>query len=381
MKRTGLSVQEFRRPTRAVRLDTLPYGRSYMPILRCSRLREYASRQNTSEDLPGHCRRLLGMINMTFEADVSAARPASMAASQRRIDELADLLGTHAAEDGIWSTSIPGLSVIRFSKPSDEIAHALHQPAVCIIAQGAKRVMLRDEVYSYDASRFLVFSVDLPICAQVTDATAEVPYLCFRLDLDPAAISELLLKAGYGATTQEPAGRGLFLTPVTEPIVDAAVRLMKLLDSPDDAQMLAQLAVQELYYRLLRTEQGARLASVAQADSHACRIARVIAWLKAHFAEPLSIEDLAREAHMSTSSLHFHFRNVTSMSPLQYQKQLRLQEARRLLVGTTTEIADAGYRVGYESPSQFSREYSRLFGLPPSRDVQRLRASGAVAIY
>jgi AraC-like DNA-binding protein len=319
---------------------------------------------------------------MTLKTDASSGQQALAASpSSRRIGDLADLLARQAGEDGIWPTPIPGLSVIRFSKPSEEIAHALHQPAVCIIAQGAKRVMLRNEVFSYDASRFLVFSVDLPISAQVTDATADAPYLCFRLDLDPATISALLLKAGYAAAAHEPSGRGLFLTQVSDTMVDAAVRLMKLLESPDDASMLAPLAVQELHYRLLRTEQGARLASIAQADSHACRIARTIAWLKTHFAEPLSIEALAREAHMSTSSLHFHFRNVTSMSPLQYQKLLRLQEARRLLVGETTDVSDAGYRVGYESPSQFSREYSRLFGLAPSRDAQRLRASGAVAVY
>ena len=312
---------------------------------------------------------------MTLETHGSHEAPASAASRPSlRIDELAGLLARNSHKDGIWPTAIPGLSVIRFSGPSEEIAHALHQPAVCIIAQGAKRVMLRDEVYGYDASRFLVFSVDLPISAQITEATPEAPYLCFRLDLDPQAISALLLKAGHAATSRAPAERGLYLSRVTEPMVDAAIRLMKLLDAPDEAAHLAPLAVQELHFRLLRSEQGARLASIAQSDSHAHRIARVIAWLKAHFSQPLDLEALARSAHMSTSSLHFHFRSVTSMSPLQYQKLLRLQEARRLLAAETTEVADAGYRVGYESPSQFSREYSRLFGLPPSRDAQRLRA-------
>jgi AraC-like DNA-binding protein len=317
-------------------------------------------------------------------ADIAALAPGrtTAAAGPGRIVDLARHLARHSEADGIWPTAIPGLSVIRFSQPSEEIAHALHQPAVCIIAQGAKRVMLRDEVFGYDASRFLVFSVDLPISAQITDATEAAPYLCFRLDLDPAIISSLLLKtSGHGAGAGESTERGLYLSPVTETMVDAAIRLMELLDAPEDAAVVAPLAVQELHYRLLRSEQGGRLASIAQTDSHAHRIARVIAWLKAHFAEPLSIDDLARVAHMSTSSLHLHFRNVTSMSPLQYQKLLRLQEARRLLVGTTTEVSDAGYRVGYESASQFSREYSRLFGLPPSRDAQRLRASGAMAIY
>lgn len=309
------------------------------------------------------------------------ARPLLRAGTgARQIAELARRLDQQVDADGIWPTAIPGLSVIRFSQPSQEIAHALHQPAVCIIAQGAKRVMLRDEVFNYDASRFLVFSVDLPISAQITEATKEVPYLCFRLDLDPAIISGLLLRTDrVGSGAIDACDRGLYLSPVTEPMVDAAIRLMELLEAPEDAAVVAPLAVQELHYRLLRSEQGGRLASIAQADSHAHRIARVIAWLKTHFAEPLSVGDLARIAHMSTSSLHLHFRHVTSMSPLQYQKLLRLQEARRLLVGTTTEVSEACYRVGYESASQFSREYSRLFGLAPSRDAQRLRAVGGAA--
>ena len=264
------------------------------------------------------------------------------------------------------------------SQPSPEILHAMHQPAVCVIAQGRKRVLLRDEVYAYDASRFLVFSVDLPISAHVIEATPQMPYLCFRLDLDPGEIATLLLKSSTPPRAAPATTRGLFLSRTTAEMADAVVRLMRLLDAPDDAGALAPLAVQEILYRLLRSDEGVRLAQISRSDSHAHRVAKVIAWLKAHFAEPLRIEDLAREVHMSTSSLHHHFRAVTAMSPLQYQKQLRLQEARRLLLCEAADAANAGHRVGYESPSQFSREYSRLFGAPPSRDVQRLRQGVAV---
>lgn len=237
--------------------------------------------------------------------------------------------------------------------------------------------MLRDEVYNYDASRFLVFTTDLPVSAQVTHASFNEPYLCFRLDLDSTMVSELVLELGLSAARRPATSRGLFLSQATDGMLDAAIRIMRLLDSPEDAATLAPLAARELVYRLLRGEQGERLAQVARADSHAGRVMRAICWLKSNFAEPLKVDDLARECCMSTSSLHHHFRAVTSMSPLQYQKQLRLQEARRLLLSEGIEVSKAGYSVGYESASQFSREYSRLFGAPPSRDASRLRSNAA----
>jgi len=294
-----------------------------------------------------------------------------------RIRELAALVARHAPNEGICSTSIPRLSAIKLSAPSDELVHALHPPAVCIIAQGAKRVMLREEVYTYDASRFLVFSTDLPISAQVTHAKFNEPYLCFRLDLDPSEVSELILQLGAPPAPRPATSRGLFLSNVSNGMLDAAIRLMHLLDSPEDVAALAPLAVRELVYRLLRSEQGERLAQVARADSHAGRVTRAIAWLKSNFAEPMTLDGLARECCMSTSSLHHHFRAVTSMSPLQYQKQLRLQEARRLLLSEGIEVSKAAYSVGYESASQFSREYSRLFGASPSKDASRFESHAA----
>lgn len=296
-----------------------------------------------------------------------------------RLDELARHLGRHAPSEGTWPTALPGVSSIRYSGPSEETAHGLHQPAVCIVAQGAKRVTLGSEHYEYDAARFLVFSSDLPVSAQVTQASRTQPYLCFRLDLDVKEVTELVLQVGMRAKPSSGTRRGLFLGRVTEEMLDAAIRLMRLLDEPEDAAALAPLASRELVYRLLRSEQGERLAQAVRSDSHAHRVGRAIAWLKANFTEPLTIEALAREAGMSSSSLHHHFKAVTSMSPLQFQKQLRLQEARRLLLGEGVEVSTAGYTVGYESASQFSREYTRLFGMPPSRDARGARAAAAPA--
>jgi len=316
----------------------------------------------------------------------AANDPATDGTTAPLLAELCRLLARHAPHDGVHDTAIPGVAAVRASQPGSEIGHALHQAALCLIAQGAKRVMLGDEVYVYDASRHLVFSVDLPIGAQVMRATPDEPYLCFRLDLPAQAVADGLLRAGDTAMPQpaamaDPAqARGLFLSRTGAPLLDAVLRLLRLLDAPDDAPALAPLVQQEIIYRLLRSDEGARLARVARADSQAHRVARAIGWLKAHYAEPLRIDELARQVHMSASSLHHHFRAVTAMSPLQYQKQLRLQEARRLLLGEVSDAASAGHRVGYDSPSQFSREYSRLFGVPPARDAQRLRQQAGVVV-
>jgi AraC-like DNA-binding protein len=310
--------------------------------------------------------------------------PGTDLATAPLLAELCRLLARHAPVDGVHDTGIPGVAAVRASQPGEEIGHALHQAALCLIAQGAKRVLLGEEVYVYDASRHLVFSVDLPIGAQVMRATPDEPYLCFRLDLPAQAVADVLLKTGAAAapppSAPTAAVRGLFLSRTGAPLLDAVVRLLRLLDAPDDAAALAPLVQQEIIYRLLRSDEGPRLARVAHADSQAHRVARAIGWLKAHYAEPLRIEALARQVNMSASSLHHHFRAVTAMSPLQYQKQLRLQEARRLLLGEVSDAASAGHRVGYESPSQFSREYARLFGVPPARDAQRLRQQAGVAV-
>jgi AraC-like DNA-binding protein len=293
--------------------------------------------------------------------------------ASRTLRELVSLLERHAPRDGVCPTAAPGVAVIRMSHPSDEMDHGTQDPAVCIVAQGSKELMLRDERLVYDAAHFLVFSVELPVVARILEATPQLPYLCMRLSLQPPDIAALLAQRGDLPAPARASSRGLYVSRSSEALLDAAVRLLRLLEAPDDMAVLGPLAQQEILYRVLKSDQGERLAQVARADSHASRIARAIAWLKAHFTEPLRIETLAEQAHMSVSSLHHHFRAITSMSPLQYQKQLRLLEARRLLISTAGDAASTGYQVGYESPSQFSREYARMFGTPPARDAQRWR--------
>ncbi|MDC0667823.1 AraC family transcriptional regulator [Nannocystis radixulma] len=291
--------------------------------------------------------------------------------------ELAAQIERHTPGDGVHATAIPRLSLIRLSHPGEPLV-LLHEPAVCIVAQGSKRVHLADEVLVYDTSRYLVVSVDLPITGQVLEASPFAPYLCIRLDLDAGELARLLLELAPPAPASQRPTRGLFLSAMTAAMHDAVLRLVRLLDTPEDIGALAPLAVRELMYRLLKGDEGWRLRQIAAGDGQARRIARAIGWLKQHFAEPLRIDEFARELHMSPSSLHHHFKAVTAMSPLQYQKQLRLQEARRLMFSESLDATTAALRVGYESPTQFSREYSRLFGDPPARDLRRLRDTGGL---
>ncbi|WKB55942.1 AraC family transcriptional regulator [Eleftheria terrae] len=291
------------------------------------------------------------------------------------LTRLASLIQRATSGDGVFSTAIGRLALIRASQPNQPL-HAVQQPALCVVAGGAKRVMLQDEAYLYDRSRYLVASVELPVSGQVVQATPDAPYLCVRLDLDPGEIAGLLLQARLPAPPV-PTGRGLWLSRTSAPLLDAVLRLVALLDSPEDIETLAPLAMREIVYRLLKSPEGPLLAHLARADGPGQRVRKAIAWIRAHLDQPLRIEALAREAHMSPSSLHQHFKALTSMSPLQYQKQLRLQEARRLLLSEVADAATAGHRVGYSSPSQFSREYRRRFGAPPARDIERLRAGEA----
>ncbi len=288
--------------------------------------------------------------------------------------ELARLIEQFAGEDGVLATAIPRLFLIRSSRPTDEI-HAVHEPAVCLVAQGRKQVMVGQSVYVYDPAKYLVVSVDVPLVGQILEASADAPYLCLRLDLDPAAIGALMLEAKVTGVDSEQPGPALSLSSVTFELLDSAIRLVRLLAVPRDIPILAPLAEREILYRLLQGDQTSKLRQIAFAESKLQQINRAIGWIKRNFREPFSIDALASEARMSSSTLHEHFKAVTSMSPLQYQKQLRLQEARRLILSQSIDAAMAGHSVGYESPSQFNREYKRTFGAPPARDVARLRAS------
>jgi AraC-like DNA-binding protein len=289
------------------------------------------------------------------------------------IDALSELVARHAPGDGIHETGLPGVVLLRAGAPTDAIL-TVHQPAACIIVQGAKQVMLGDQVYRYDTAKHLVVSVDVPLVGQVVEASPARPYLCIRLDLDLGVLNALVLDEP-AAPPAEPS-RGVHLSPTTPELIDAAARMLRLLDRPRDAAALAPLIRREIHYRLLTGDHGATVRHIAAGESKLAQVSRAIAWIKANYQRPFSVEAVAREARMSPSAFHQHFKAVTAMSPLQYQKQLRLQAARRLMVGEARDAQAAGFEVGYDSPSQFSREYARLFGAPPAADAARLRASG-----
>jgi AraC-like DNA-binding protein len=289
------------------------------------------------------------------------------------LDEIAARMTRYAGGDGVHATAVSGLSLIRAGRPH-ELMPSVYEPSLCLIAQGSKRVTLGAEVFIYDRARYLVASVDMQVRAEVLEATPERPYLCLVQRLAPKDIAALLLEAELPPPATA-SGRGMYLARTDAAMAHAVLRLLRLLDTPEDIAGLAPLAQREILYRLLRSEEGWRLRQVASAHTHARRIAKAIDWLKLRFAEPLRVEELAQEASMSVSSFHEHFKAVTAMSPLQYQKRVRLQEARRLLLAESLDAATAAHRVGYESPSQFSREYSRLFGAPPARDIEQLRAT------
>jgi AraC-like DNA-binding protein len=305
-------------------------------------------------------------------------------ASQRRVNKvtginqpdmamLASLIRAYAPHDGSFELRIPGLHVSRASRTNTECAHALRLPSLCFIAQGAKTVIVGEEVYEYDPSRMLVFSVALPVAAQVTQASHSEPYLALRLHLDPLKISELVLKVYPNGLPAVQERSAVYVTPADVSVVSAATRLMECLPQPGDVELLAPLIVDEILIRLLRSRIGPRVAQMGFAESSVQRLAQAISWLRANFSQPMKVEELAELVHMSVSSFHEHFKSVTSMSPLRYQKVLRLQEARRLMLSTMMDASTACQRVGYLSASHFSREYSRFFGSAPTKDIARLR--------
>lgn len=287
--------------------------------------------------------------------------------------ELAAMIDRITVTDGAHETAIPRLTLARASRMQHPV-HAVYEPAFCLLAQGSKRVLLGGEVYVYDSNQYLVVSQNLPVSGQVVDASPEAPYLGLRLGFDVKDIAALALDLKLRENISPRASqRGIFTGELTPTLLDPVLRLVKLLDSPDDVAALAPLITREILYRLLKSSDGCRLARMAMTDGHSQRISHAISVLSQRYQEPLRVEDLAHQVHMSVSSLHQHFKAVTAMSPLQFQKQLRLQESRRIMFSEGVDAATAGHRVGYESQSQFNREYSRFFGMPPARDIKRLR--------
>jgi AraC-like DNA-binding protein len=320
---------------------------------------------------------------MTLEAGGSAA-DAEPDAEDARLeaprDELVGRLERLAGSDGMTGTAIPALKLWRFSHPTEPVP-VLQEPAVYVVAQGRKQVTLGGETYVYDRSRYLAVSVDLPVVGNVFEASPDAPYLCLTLTVDPRELAALIVETGRPAPRDDHDGRALYLSPLRAPLLDVLLRLVRLLDAPEDIPVLAPLILREVNYRLLQSEPFGRLAQMAIGDGRLRRVSGAIAWIKENFAEPLQVEALARRVHMSPSALHHHFKAATAMSPIQYQKRLRLQEARRLLLAGAPSADAVAYEVGYASASQFSREYARLFGQPPRRDADRVRdaAAGAAA--
>lgn len=287
---------------------------------------------------------------------------------------LVDLISRHAPFDGFHQTPLEGVTLVRSNTPTVPMP-VVYEPTLCFIVQGRKQVLVGTTSYVYDAAKYLVASVDIPVMGSVIEASEAEPYLCLVLDLDMTLLSELALRNPPAPQEKTAAlSAGIELNGTTPQLLDAVARLAGLMDTPQDAAELAPLVVREILYRLLTRSGNGILWQMAKADSRLGQIARAITWLRKHYQEPFRIEDIADIAGMSRSTFHAHFKAVTSMSPLEFRCLLRLQEARRLMVAEALDAAGAGYRVGYESPSQFSRDYVRMFGLPPAKDAGRLRS-------
>jgi AraC-like DNA-binding protein len=292
------------------------------------------------------------------------------------LTRLAGLIAVHAPYDGVFELRAHGVHAIRISQTNEEVMHGLQQASVCIVAQGAKSVTIGDDVHTYDAGGVAVYSIDVPLAFQITRASRAEPYLNLKLDLDPQKVAELTMKVFPNGLPRSQESRPLYLGQTDKQLVNAAIRLLELMAQPEDAELLAPLVVDEILIRLLRSPIGSRVAQIGRAESSLNRVGKAVAWLRANFDQPIDVEELATLVNMSVSAFHRQFKSVTSMSPLQYQKALRLQEARRLMLTAMMDAGDASRRVGYLSASQFSREYGRFFGNAPTKDIGRLRDEG-----
>jgi len=297
------------------------------------------------------------------------------------LSRLTRLIAAYAPHDGSFELRVPGVYAIRRSRTHKDLAHVVQRPALCLVAQGAKSVLVGRDVYEYDPSHLIVFSVDMPVAAQVTRATPAEPYLGFRLDLDPKTLSRLVLSVYPNGLPAVRDSRAIHVSQASPGILNAAARLLELIAEPRDAELIAPLVIDEIIIRLLRSPIGVRVAQIGVADSGVQAVAKAVSWLCTNFSRPVRVYELARLANMSPSSFHRHFKSVTSMSPLRYQKVLRLQEARRLMLSPDMDAGTASRNVGYLSASQFSREYGRFFGNPPAKDVLRLREQVGVAVH
>jgi len=293
---------------------------------------------------------------------------------------MAEVISSWVDSTADWPTPIPNLNFFRRDEPAEPCT-CLVEPSVVVVVQGAKQMLVGGETYRYDNSRYLITSLDLPANSGVLDASPELPCLGFWLKLDLRLLAELIAQGHLPPPRERAAARSVGLGEITPLILEPFKRLLCLLEEPEAIDIMAPLIQREIHYRLLTSDQAPLLRQIASVDSQGYRIAKAIDWLKVNYSAPLRIEDLAARVQMSTPTFHHHFRQLTAMSPLQYQKWLRLSEAKRLMLNEHLDASSAAFKVGYESPSQFNREYSRMYGMPPRRDIENLRqqASGVPA--
>jgi AraC-like DNA-binding protein len=300
-----------------------------------------------------------------------AKREAQRTQSNR--EELAERIAQALPDDGTLDVS-PSFRLARSSRPTEPI-HSMYQPAFCVVAQGRKHALLGEEVFRYDPGHYLIYTVDLPLTFQVEEASKERPYLGFRLNLDSSLVASVMMESGFEQKKGHMSMKAMDVSPMDANLLDAVVRLVRLLDTPVEGKVLAPLIVREIVFRLLVGGQGARFSHLLAIGADTHRISKAIGFLRENFDQPVRMDDIAQELGMSVSGFHHHFKSVTAMSPLQFQKQIRLQEARRLMLSHDLDAASAGFRVGYEDPAYFSREYKKLFGTPPQRDIAQLRSN------
>lgn len=287
--------------------------------------------------------------------------------------ELSYRIAEHMSRDGSHEVQ-PGLHLYRATAPTQP-THAVCEPSLCVIAQGSKTVTMGDTTFRYDPANYLITTMGVPLSAQIVEASPDKPYLSIRLQLDPSVITSVMVESGHVPTKGDGNVKAVDVSSLDAELLDATLRLVRLIDKPNEYDVLAPLVTREIIYRLLTSAQGDRMRHLTRFGGHAHRMVRAIESIRTNFDQPIRIEDLAKELNMSVSGFHVHFKTVTAMTPIQFQKQLRLQEARRLMLDDGLDAAQAGFQVGYEDASHFSREYKRHFGKPPMRDVEELRAT------
>ena len=293
--------------------------------------------------------------------------------TQSNREELAERIAQALPEDGTLDVS-PSFRLARSSRATKPI-HSMYQPAFCVVAQGRKQALLGEEVFRYDPGHYLIYTVDLPLTFQVEEASKERPYLGFRLNLDASLVASVMMESGFEPKKGHLSLAAMDVSPMDADLLDAVVRLVRLIDTPVEAKVLEPLITREIVFRLLMGGQGARLSHLLALGADTHRISKAIGILRENFDQAVRMDHIAHKLGMSVSGFHHHFKSVTAMSPLQFQKQIRLQEARRLMLGEDLDAASAGVRVGYEDPAYFSREYKKLFGAPPQRDIAKLRSN------